>query len=91
MVDVNTTIPTIAVMTVIVPNSTVMPVAAEILEWIGLPSEPDYCAICNDAITMYNDLLSLHQNDITKLSEAFSRRTQTNGKIHFDVRKCLNG
>ena len=53
----------------------------EILGWIGFSSEPDRRAICDDAFTTYEDLFSLREKDITELSEAFGRRTQTNGKF----------
>ena len=58
-----------------------------ILNWIGFTSAPEHISITTNAFTMYDNLLSLKEKDITELSEAFSSRTTTNRKINFDVRR----
>ena len=60
---------------------------SNILNWIRFTNTPERIAITIDVFTTYDDLFSLEEKDITELSEAFSRRTTTNRKIKFGVRR----
>ena len=53
---------------------------SSILNWIGFTSAPERVAIISYVFTTYNNLFSLKEKDITKLIEAFSRCTTSNGK-----------
>ena len=53
---------------------------SEILNWISFSTTTDYIYIIDDAFTTYDELISLKEKDISKLAEAFSRRTTSNGK-----------
>ena len=59
----------------------------EILEWIGFANNPDRTSIIQSAFEEYTDIQSLNEKDITELSESFSRRTATNGRIDFGIRR----
>ena len=59
----------------------------EILNWIGFTDAAQRDRICNDAFTNYADILSMNEKDVTELSASFSRRTATNGKIDFGIRR----
>ena len=59
----------------------------EILEWIGFANNPDRTSIIQSAFEEYTDIQSRNEKDITELSESFSRRTATNGRIDFGIRR----
>ena len=59
----------------------------EILNWIGFTDAGQRDRICNDAFTNYADILAMNEKDVTELSASFSRRTATNGKIDFGIRR----
>ena len=57
-----------------------------ILNLIGFSVPAKRIAIIDDVFTMYNELISLRERNISKLAEAFDRRTISNGKIILGVR-----
>ena len=44
-------------------------------------------SIINNAFTDYADMITLKEKDITEMSESFGRRTVTNGRIEFSIRR----
>ena len=58
-----------------------------VLEWIGFLDPAHRTRITDDAFQCYADVLSLNEKDILELSTSFSRRTVTNGKIDFGLRR----
>ena len=59
----------------------------EILDWIGFSQNADRTSIIQGAFEEYTDIQSLNEKDITELSDSFSRRTATNGRIDFGIRR----
>ena len=59
----------------------------EILTWIGFTIDANRTSIINDAFSEFSDIQSLTEKDITELSESFGRRTVTNGRIDFGIRR----
>ena len=59
----------------------------EILNWIGFAVDAQRTSIINDAFSVYADIQSLTEKDITELSESFGRRTAANGRIDFGIRR----
>ena len=59
----------------------------EILDWIGFAQNADRSSIIQGAFEEYTDIQSLDEKDITELSDSFSRRTATNGRIDFGIRR----
>ena len=59
----------------------------QILEWIGFTDLAHRGRIIEDAFTTYADVQAMNKKDVTELSASFSRRTTTNGKIDFGIRR----
>ena len=59
----------------------------QILEWIGFTDLAHRGRIIEDAFTTYADVQAMNEKDVTELSASFSRRTTTNGKIDFGIRR----
>ena len=80
-------------MAAVVPAVVAVPVVPEIdqlnqcLEWIGFPVENERLSIMQDAFTSYADIQEMNEKDVTELSASFSRRTNTNGRIAFGIRR----
>ena len=58
-----------------------------ILTWIGFNEQANRTSITNDAFIYYADMQALKEKDITDLNDSFDRRTQTNGRIDFGIRR----
>ena len=59
----------------------------DILTWIGFTTIAERNEITSDAFTTFDDILSLKEKDIKEFSEAFGRRSATNERINFDIRR----
>ena len=59
----------------------------EILGWIGFVDNADRESIIKGAFEAYSDIQSLNEKDITEMSESYSKRTTTAGKIDFGIRR----
>ena len=57
----------------------------QILEWIRFADAGDCTEIIQDIFTTYDAVLAMTEKGITELSASFSRRTVTNGRIHFGI------
>ena len=58
-----------------------------ILTWIEFNTIAQQNEITNDTFTTGDDILSLKEKDIKEFSEAFGRRSATNERINFDIRR----
>jgi hypothetical protein len=59
----------------------------EILDWIGFAQNADRSSINQGVFEEYTDIQSLNEKDITELSDSLSRRTATNGRVGFGIRR----
>ena len=59
----------------------------EILTWIGFQQAIERENIINDAFRSYDDIQALTVKDISDLNDTFGRRTATNGRINFGIRR----
>ena len=59
----------------------------DILTWIGFTTIAQWNVITNDVFPTFDDILSLKDKDIKELNEALVRRSATNGRIHFGIRR----
>ena len=59
----------------------------EILTWIGFQHAIERESIMNDAFRSYDDIQALTVKDISDLCDMFGKRTATNGRINFGIRR----
>jgi len=59
----------------------------QILTWIGFTDATQRLSIIDDAFNCYMDMLALKEKEMFELSDSFSRRTATTGRIVFGIRR----
>ena len=58
-----------------------------VLEWIRFVDAGQRTHINDDVFQTFSDVIAMNKKDVTELSTSFTRRTATNGKIDFGIRR----
>ena len=59
----------------------------QILQWIRFNDQDDWDTTMNDAFITYANLMVLKENNITSISDSYSKRTVVNVQIIFGLRR----